>query len=154
MLQIIPVNKRTENQVDTDTIKYIENIPHDSIAKKYNRAIEKRNILNSVTKYTILESEANNDNSQDLIDGQSRKKITSEEYQMAEKLREELFLVIEKTMEKENISQAEVARRIKAQRYNVNKIMRKKYPVSLDFLVKMAESIGLDVSLKVGKEKD
>lgn len=69
-------------------------------------------------------------------------------------LREELLTMIEKTMEKENISQAEVARRIEAQRYNVNKILRRKFSVSLDFLVKMAESIGLDVDLKVRKIKD
>lgn len=69
----------------------------------------------------------------------------------AAKIREELLLMIEQTMEKENISQAEVSRRIGAQRYNVNKIIRRKFPASLDFLVKMAESIGLDVRLKVRK---
>lgn len=53
MLQIIPVNKRTENQVDTDTIKYIENVPHDSMAKKYNRAIEQF-VLNSKEKYVCF----------------------------------------------------------------------------------------------------
>ena len=53
MLQIIPVNKRTENQVDSDTIKYIENVPHDSMAKKYNRAIEQF-VLNSKEKYVCF----------------------------------------------------------------------------------------------------
>ena len=62
--------------------------------------------------------------------------------------------MIESTMEKEDISQGEVARRIGAQRYNVNKIMRRKFPVSLDFLIKMAESIGLDVELKVRKARE
>lgn len=47
MLQIIPTNIRTPNQVDTDTIKYIDNIgPLDSMTAKYNRAIEKY-VLNS-----------------------------------------------------------------------------------------------------------
>lgn len=47
MLQIIPINKRTEKHVDTATIKYIENIDNaDSMTKKYNRAIENF-VLNS-----------------------------------------------------------------------------------------------------------
>ena len=70
------------------------------------------------------------------------------------KLREELLMIIESAMEKEKISQGEIARRIGAQRYNINKIMRRKFPVSIDFLVKMTESIGLDVELKVKKVKD
>lgn len=47
MLQIIPIDKRKPGQVDTDTIKYIENIdPADSMTRKYNRAIESY-VLNS-----------------------------------------------------------------------------------------------------------
>lgn len=41
MLQIIPIDKRKPGQVDTDTVKYIENNgPKDSMTAKYNRAIE------------------------------------------------------------------------------------------------------------------
>lgn len=47
MLQIIPISKRTADQVDSDTVKYIDNINHlDTMAKKYNRAIESY-VLNS-----------------------------------------------------------------------------------------------------------
>lgn len=74
-------------------------------------------------------------------------------YHQAESLKEELLIVIEKTMEKEGISQGEVARRIGALRNNVNKIVRRKLPVSVDFLLKMAESIGLEVELKIRKLK-
>lgn len=70
---------------------------------------------------------------------------------MAVKIREELLMAIEKAMEKDQISQGEVARRIGALRNNINKIMRRKSIVSLDFLVKMAESIGLEVEMKIRK---
>jgi predicted XRE-type DNA-binding protein len=70
-----------------------------------------------------------------------------------EELKEELFQIIESTMEKEDISQGEVARRMGAQRYNINKVMRRKFPVTLDFLVKMAESAGLQIDLKVSFKK-
>lgn len=43
MLEIVPVQESREN---TDKIKYISNIENDSIAKKYNRAIEEF-VLNS-----------------------------------------------------------------------------------------------------------
>lgn len=47
MLQIIPINKRTEKHVDTDNIKYIENSDIlNSMPKKYNYAIDNY-ILNS-----------------------------------------------------------------------------------------------------------
>lgn len=73
------------------------------------------------------------------------------ESEAVHRLKEELFSIIEKTMEKEGVSQAEIARRIGAQRYNINKVMRGKFPVTLDFLVKMAESLGLEVNLKATK---
>lgn len=47
MLQIIPIDKRKPGQVDTDNIKYIENINNmDAMTSKYNRAIESF-VLNS-----------------------------------------------------------------------------------------------------------
>lgn len=70
---------------------------------------------------------------------------------MASRLKKQLLGAIEKSMEKDGISQGEVARRIGAQRYNVNKVMRGKFPVTLDFLLKMAESIGLEVEMRVRK---
>lgn len=76
-----------------------------------------------------------------------------QEFQMAPKLKEQLLNAIEQTMEELEISQGEVARRIGAQRYNVNKVMRRKFAVTLDFLLKMAESIGLDVEIKAKRSK-
>lgn len=78
---------------------------------------------------------------------------SNQEFQTANRLKQELLEVIEVFMEQEEISQGEVARRIGAQRYNVNKVMRGKLPVTLDFLLKMAESIGLEVELKIKKPK-
>lgn len=77
-----------------------------------------------------------------------------QESENLERIKEELFSLIQRAMEKENISQAEIARRMGAQRYNINKVMRGKFTVTLDFLVKMAESVGLEVELKVRKLKD
>jgi transcriptional regulator with XRE-family HTH domain len=71
---------------------------------------------------------------------------------LAERLKKELFSIVEKTMEKDGITQAEVARRIGARRYNINKVMRGKLVVSVDFLLKIAESLGLDVEMKVRKK--
>lgn len=73
---------------------------------------------------------------------------------MVENLKSEMIEKIEAQMDNDQITQAEVARRIGALRNNINGIMRGKLPVSLDFLIKIAESIGLDVKLKVGKLKD
>lgn len=78
---------------------------------------------------------------------------SNQEFQTASRLKQELLEAIEKFMEQEKISQGEIARRIGAQRYNVNKVMRGKFPVTLDFLLKMAESIGLDVELKIKKPR-
>ncbi len=76
-----------------------------------------------------------------------------QESEAVHRLKEELFSMIEKTMEKDGISQAELARRMGAQRYNINKVMRGKFVVTLDFLVKMANALGLEVELKVKKAK-
>jgi transcriptional regulator with XRE-family HTH domain len=77
----------------------------------------------------------------------------TKEYKMPERIKNEVFSMIEKTMERERITQAEVARRVGAQRYNINKVMRGKDPVSLEFLLKIAESIGLEVDLKMRLRK-
>lgn len=66
-----------------------------------------------------------------------------------EELKEELFQIIQTTMETEGISQGEVARRMGAQRYNINKVMRRKFAVTLDFLVRIAESLGIMIDLKI-----
>lgn len=76
-----------------------------------------------------------------------------QEFQTVNRLKVELLEAIAKLMEQEGISQSEVARRIGAQRYNINKVMRGKFPVTLDFLLKMAESIGLEVDMKFRKAR-
>lgn len=71
----------------------------------------------------------------------------------AAELREQLLTAIERKMEVEGISQGEVARRIGAIRTNVNQIMRRKANTTIDFLVGIAESIGLEVELKTKSPK-
>jgi predicted XRE-type DNA-binding protein len=88
-----------------------------------------------------------------LLSNQMSKNESSPEFQMVLRLRQELLTAIEAAMEKDGISQGEIARRIGAQRYNVNKVMRRKLPVTVDFLLKMSESIGLDVEMKIRKPK-
>ncbi len=56
-------------------------------------------------------------------------------------------------MKKDEISQAEVARRIGAQRYNINKILQRKMTVSMEFLIEIAESLDLQVELRFRKLK-
>ncbi len=73
--------------------------------------------------------------------------------QLVTRLKQELFVAIEKVMEKDGLSQAEVARRIGAQRYNINKVMRRKSVVSVDFLLKVADGIGLKVELRFKRPK-
>lgn len=79
--------------------------------------------------------------------------LMKNEFVLADKIREELFAQVEKTMDQENISQGEVARRIGAARTNINRVMCRKNAVSIDFLLKMAESLGLDVELKMRLKK-
>lgn len=74
-------------------------------------------------------------------------------FKLAEKIREQLLTTIEKSMEDANISQGEVARRIGALRRNVNQVLGRKKNASIDYILKMAESIGLEVELKVRKAK-
>ncbi|NJL25229.1 MAG: helix-turn-helix transcriptional regulator [Calothrix sp. SM1_5_4] len=68
-------------------------------------------------------------------------------------MKEQLLTSIEKSMEDANISQAEVARRIGALRRNVNQVMGRKKNASLDYILKIAESIGLNVEMRVKKPK-
>jgi len=68
-----------------------------------------------------------------------------------DRLKEELFSLIERTMEKDEITQGEVARRLGTHRTNINMAMRRKFPVTLDFLVRVAECIGIKVVLKTSK---
>ncbi|OYZ24484.1 MAG: hypothetical protein B7Y39_00820 [Bdellovibrio sp. 28-41-41] len=72
-----------------------------------------------------------------------------DEFILADQIREKLFLRVQKAMEQQDISQGEMARRIGAARTNINRVMCRKNAVSIDFLLKMAESIGLDVELKM-----
>ncbi len=74
------------------------------------------------------------------------------QFHLANHIRTKLFALIKKTMEEEGISQGEVARRIGAARTNINKLMRGKDTASIDFLLKIAESINMDVELKVRKK--
>lgn len=79
--------------------------------------------------------------------------MDQDEFRLAERLKEELLIAIEEEMSTKDISQAEVARRIGALRRNVNQIVGRKKTASLDYILKMAESIGLDVEMKVRKTK-
>lgn len=75
------------------------------------------------------------------------------EFRLADRLKEQLLTSIEKSMKEADISQGEVARRIGALRRNVNQVMGRKKNASIDYLLKMAESIGLEVEMKVRKPK-
>lgn len=61
--------------------------------------------------------------------------------------------MIHKTMETEGITQAEVARRLGAQRYNINKVLRGKSSISLEFLLKIADCLGLEAEIKLRLKK-
>ena len=69
------------------------------------------------------------------------------------RLRAQLLTAIDTVMEKEGITQTELAERIGAQQYNVNKVLRRKLATSIDFLLKMAESCDLEVELKIKRGK-
>ncbi len=79
--------------------------------------------------------------------------MDQEKFTLADRLKEQLLTSIEKSMEDTSISQGEIARRIGALRRNVNQIMGRKKNASLDYILKMAESIGLDVEMRVRKPK-
>jgi len=69
------------------------------------------------------------------------------------RLRAELLTAIDAVMEKEGITQTELAARIGARQYNVNKVLRRKLLTSIDFLLKMAESCDLEVELRIKRAK-
>ncbi len=73
-------------------------------------------------------------------------------FTLADRVRTKLFSIVKETMEEEGVSQGEVARRIGSARPNINKVMRGKDAVSIDFLLKIAESLGLDVDLRARKK--
>lgn len=73
----------------------------------------------------------------------------TQEFRLPEQIRDEVFFMIHKTMETEGITQAEIARRLGAQRYNINKVLRGKSSISLEFLLKIAECIGLEAEIKL-----
>jgi transcriptional regulator with XRE-family HTH domain len=72
---------------------------------------------------------------------------------LADKLLEDLFQAVSKTMKEDGISQAEVARRTGADRTNVNKVLCKRAPTGLLFMLRVADAVGLDVELKVRRKK-
>lgn len=70
-----------------------------------------------------------------------------------ERLKSKLLSEIESEMAKDSISQGELARRIGAKRTNINMVIRRSSPATLDFLVKMAANLGLTVDLSVIKSR-
>lgn len=106
--------------------------------KKYEHAKQRKLSLTSIIKNTMLnrdessqeQSETNGNSVKERVVGCNRKDNGKRENQSGE-----------------------IARRIGSLRHNINKIMRRKNAVSLDFLVKMAESIGLEVEMKIKQLK-
>lgn len=74
-------------------------------------------------------------------------------FKLADQIRETLFLQVQKSMKAQNISQGEVARRTGTARTNINRLMCRKIPVSIDFLLMIAESIDLEAELKTRLRK-
>lgn len=68
-------------------------------------------------------------------------------------LKEEILLTIETEMQEQNISQAELARRVGVLRRNVNQIMTRKRVATLDLLLRFSEVIDLTVELKIKRSK-
>ena len=69
------------------------------------------------------------------------------------KIKRELLEAIVVVMERDGISQAEVARRLGSQHTNINAIFRGRMAASVDVLLKIAEAVGLDVSMTVKRLK-
>ena len=78
------------------------------------------------------------------------KKIESK---LADQIKEKLFGQIQKTMTEQELTQGEVAGRMGIARTNLNRVLCGKNGVSLEFLLKMAEHMSLDVELKVRLKK-
>lgn len=71
-----------------------------------------------------------------------------------DQIKADLLKRIEQEMESSGISQGEIARRTGILRTNINHIMRRKNSPSIELLVKIAESIGLNVELRIKRIKD
>lgn len=74
-------------------------------------------------------------------------------FKLPTKIKRELLEAIVLTAERDGISQAEVARRLGSQHTNINSIFRERMVPSVDVLLKIAEVIGLDVSMTVKRLK-
>lgn len=72
---------------------------------------------------------------------------------LVKNLKEELLVTIEDEMLTQDISQAELARRVGALRRNVNQIMTRKRSATLDLLLRFAEVIDLEIELKIKRPK-
>ena len=78
------------------------------------------------------------------------KKIESK---LADQIKEKLFGLLQKSIADQELSQGEVASRMGIERTNLNRVLNGKNGVSLEFLLKMAEHMSLDVELKVRPKK-
>lgn len=65
------------------------------------------------------------------------------------KPRYEAIEQIIKARKEQNITQAELARRVGTQKSNISRLESGNYNPSLDFLVKVAESLGKDLSVRI-----
>lgn len=78
------------------------------------------------------------------------KKIESK---LADQIKEKFFHQLLKVIADRKLTQGEVANRMGIDRTNLNRVLNGKNGVSLEFLLKMAEHIDLDVELKVRLKK-
>lgn len=78
------------------------------------------------------------------------KKIESK---LADQIKEKLFGQLQKSIADQELTQGEVATRMGIERTNLNRVLNGKNGVSLEFLLKVAEHIDLDVELKVRPKK-
>ena len=79
--------------------------------------------------------------------------LTEINFKLPAKIKRELLEAIVLTMERDGVSQAEVARRLGSQLTNINSIFRARMVPSVDVLLRIAEAIGLDVSMTVKRLK-
>ena len=78
------------------------------------------------------------------------KKIESK---LADQIKEKFFGQLQKSIADQKLTQGEVATRMGIERTNLNRVLNGKNGVSLEFLLKMAEHIDMDVELKVRPKK-
>lgn len=72
---------------------------------------------------------------------------------LAERIKDQLLQSVKAEMMAKDISQAEVARRLGALRRNINQLLGEKKSFTLDYLLKIAQAIDLDVEIKVKRLK-